>query len=130
MEVSHFFRRTDYTSIGANALFSKSSKDKNTEFSARPRSFWTHGKIILPIELRPGSPNFKYKQGDSAPPCSYNLALGLTQVINQRLQMSILTDIGYQTGLLGTAYQRVYFGDNRNNAYSEKLPDNRFKLPI
>jgi len=44
--------------------------------------------------------------------------------------MSLLTDIGYQKGLLGTAYQRVYFGDNGNNAYSEKLPDNRFKLPI
>lgn len=59
-----------------------------------------------------------------------NLALGLGQVVNQRLQVSILTDIGYQTGLLGTAYQRVYFGDNGNNAYSEKLPDNRFKLPV
>ena len=120
----------DYTSIGANALFSKSSKDKNTEFSAKASVFLDTWKVILPIELRPGSPNFKYKQGDSAPRNSYNLALGLTQVINQRLQMSVLTDIGYQTGLLGTAYQRVYFGDNGNNAYSEKLPDNRFKLPI
>ena len=86
--------------------------------------------MILPVELRNIETNFKYKQGDNAPRNSYNLALGLSQVVNQRLQVSILTDIGYQTGLLGTAYQRVYFGDNGNNAYSEKLPDNRFKLPV
>jgi len=120
----------DYTSIGANVLFSKSSKGKNTEFSAKASVFLDTWKVLLPIELRPESPNFEYKQGDSAPRNSYNLALGITQVINQRLQMSLLTDIGYQSGLLGTAYQRVYFGDNGNNAYSEKLPDNRFKLPI
>lgn len=125
-----FSQEYDYTSIGANALFAKSSKDKNREFSAKASVFLDTWKVILPVELRPGSPDFKYNQGDNAPRNSYNLALGLSQVINQRLQMSLLTDIGYQTGLLGTAYQRVYFGDNGDNAYSEKLPSNRFKLPI
>ena len=125
-----FSNEFDYTSVGANVLYSKASKDKNTEFSAKASVFLDTWKVILPVELRPASPNFKYKQGDSAPRNSYNLALGLTQVINQRLQMSVLTDIGYQKGLLGTAYQRVYFKDNGDNAYSEKLPDNRFKLPI
>jgi len=125
-----FSNEFDYTSVGANVLYSKASKDKNTEFSAKASVFLDTWKVILPVELRPASPNFQYKQGDSAPRNSYNLALGLTQVINQRLQMSVLTDIGYQKGLLGTAYQRVYFKDNGDNAYSEKLPDNRFKLPI
>jgi hypothetical protein len=125
-----FSNEFDYTSVGANVLYSKASKDKNTEFSAKASVFLDTWRVILPVELRPKSPNLDYRQGDNAPRNSYNLALGLTQVINQRLQMSVLTDIGYQKGLLGTAYQRVYFGDNGNNAYSEKLPDNRFKLPI
>jgi hypothetical protein len=125
-----FSNEFDYTSIGGNILFSKSTQDKNTEFSAKASVFLDTWKVILPAELRPTSPNLKYNQGDNAPRNSYNLSLGLAQVVNQRLQMSLLTDIGYQKGLLGTAYQRVYFGDNGNNAYSEKLPDNRFKLPI
>lgn len=125
-----FSQEYDYTSIGANVLFAKATKDKNREFSAKASVFLDTWSVILPVELRNIETNFKYKQGDNAPRNSYNLALGLSQVVNQRLQVSILTDIGYQTGLLGTAYQRVYFGDNGNNAYSEKLPDNRFKLPV
>ena len=125
-----FSQEYDYTSIGANVLFAKATKDKNREFSAKASVFLDTWSVILPVELRNIETDFKYKQGDNAPRNSYNLALGLSQVVNQRLQVSILTDIGYQTGLLGTAYQRVYFGDNGNNAYSEKLPDNRFKLPV
>ena len=125
-----FSQEFDYTSIGANVLFAKTTKDKNREFSAKASVFLDTWSVILPVELRNIETDFKYKQGDNAPRNSYNLALGLSQVVNQRLQVSILTDIGYQTGLLGTAYQRVYFGDNGNNAYSEKLPDNRFKLPV
>lgn len=125
-----FSQEFDYTSIGANVLFAKATKDKNREFSAKASVFLDTWSVILPVELRNIETNFKYKQGDNAPRNSYNLALGLSQVVNQRLEVSILTDIGYQTGLLGTAYQRVYFGDNGNNAYSEKLPDNRFKLPV
>ena len=125
-----FSQEFDYTSIGANVLFAKATKDKNREFSAKASVFLDTWCVILPVELRNIETNFKYKQGDNAPRNSYNLALGLSQVVNQRLQVSILTDIGYQTGLLGTAYRRVYFGDNGNNAYSEKLPDNRFKLPV
>lgn len=125
-----FSQEFDYTSIGANVLFAKATKDKNREFSAKASVFLDTWSVILPVELRNIETDYKYKQGDNAPRNSYNLALGLSQVVNQRLQVSILTDIGYQTGLLGTAYQRVYFGDNGNNAYSEKLPDNRFKLPV
>ena len=125
-----FSQEFDYTSIGANVLFAKATKDKNREFSAKASVFLDTWSVILPVELRNIETDFKYKQGDNAPRNSYNLALGLSQVVNQRFQVSILTDIGYQTGLLGTAYQRVYFGDNGNNAYSEKLPDNRFKLPV
>jgi hypothetical protein len=130
-----FSQEYDYTSIGGNLVYSKATKDGNREFSAKASVFLDTWKIILPVELRnrDDNNNFKYKDGDGAPRNSYNLALGLTQVVNKELQVSLLADIGYQTGQLGTAYQRVYFGDHPNANipfYSEKLPDHRFKLPI
>ncbi len=129
-----FSKEFDYTSFGGNVLYSKATKDGNREFSAKASVFLDTWKIILPVELRgQDNNNFKYKQGESAPRNSYNLALGVTQVINKGLQVSLLADIGYQSGQLGTAYQRVYFGDHPDSQhpfYSEKLPDHRFKLPI
>ncbi|WP_321481011.1 DUF3570 domain-containing protein [uncultured Bacteroides sp.] len=131
-----FSKEFDYTSFGGNLLYSKSTKDGNTQFSAKASVFLDTWKILLPIELRGTDNNgFKYKQGDSAPRNSYNLALGLTQVVNRELQVSLLADIGYQTGQLGTAYQRVYFdhttpNSNQPTVFSEKMPDHRFKLPI
>lgn len=131
-----FSKEFDYTSVGGNLVYSKATKDGNREFTAKASVFLDTWKIILPIELRnTNNNNFKYKQEESAPRNSYNLALGLTQVINKELQVSLLADIGYQTGQLGTAYQRVYFDNTTENSatpkvYSEKLPDHRFKLPV
>ncbi len=131
-----FSQEFDYTSLGGNVLFAKLLNQGNTELSAKASVFLDHWKIILPVELRDQENNgFKYKQGDSAPRNSYNLALSWSQVINKELQMALLADIGYQTGQLGTAYQRVYFKDGDANAnndpvFSEKMPDHRFKLPV
>jgi len=131
-----FSKEFDYTSVGGNLVYSKATKDGNREFTAKASVFLDTWKIILPIELRnTNNNNFKYKQEESAPRNSYNLALGLTQVINKELHVSLLADIGYQTGQLGTAYQRVYFDNTTENSatpkvYSEKLPDHRFKLPV
>lgn len=131
-----FSNEFDYTSVGGNLVYSKATQDGNREFSAKASVFLDTWKILLPYELRGKANNgFKYKQGDSAPRNSYNLALGVTQVVNKELQVSLLADIGYQTGQLGTAYQRVYFDHTTENSatptvYSEKLPDHRFKLPI
>lgn len=124
-----FSAEFDYTSIGANAGFTKISKDKNREFSVKGMAFFDTWKVILPVELRSNPSDANIKQGDMKPRTSYNLGLTLSQVVNKNFQLAFLSDVGYQQGLLATKFNRVYFGD-LSNVKSEKLPDTRFKLPV
>lgn len=119
----------DYFSIGANAGFTKFSKDKNREVSVKAMAFFDTWRVILPIELR-NNPDPNFKQNDSKPRTSYNLGLTLSQIINKNFQMALLVDAGYQEGLLATKFNRVYFNDVLATVKSENLPDTRFKLPI
>ncbi|ESU28812.1 hypothetical protein FLJC2902T_14090 [Flavobacterium limnosediminis JC2902] len=125
-----FSAEFDYTSIGANAGFTKISKDRNREFSAKAMAFFDTWKVILPIELRDNPSDDEAAQGDMKPRTSYNLGLTLSQVVNRNFQVAFLTDIGYQQGLLATKFNRVYFDDIPATVKSEKLPDSRFKLPL
>lgn len=120
----------DYTSIGAGLSFAKSSKDKNTEFSAKIQAFLDTWKVILPIELRANDNNggVGYLQNESAPRNSFSAAFSISQVINKSLQALIMVEPSYQKGLLATRYQRVYFTNNLVKA--EFLPSDRVKLPI
>ncbi|MFC4817141.1 DUF3570 domain-containing protein [Flavobacterium sp. GCM10023249] len=118
----------DYFSIGANAGFTKLSKDKNREFSIKGMAFFDTWKVILPVELRNNPSDNEAKHGDSKPRTSYNLGLTFSQVINKNLQLALMTDIGYQEGLLATKFNRVYF--NGGDVASEKLPSTRFKIPF
>ncbi|MGV3585521.1 MAG: DUF3570 domain-containing protein [Adhaeribacter sp.] len=113
----------DYFSKGAGLNFSKFSNDNNREFGLKVNAFLDTWKVIYPIELRhlPGS-------GGSKPRNSYSSSFSLSQIINPRLQLSILADLTYQTGELGTLYQRVYFLDNSEQV--EHLPETRFKIPL
>lgn len=84
---------------------------------------------------------------------SYSTSIGFSQVITPKLQASVFFDLLFQNGLLSTPYHRVYFKDKANyyiggaeyiNNYTdasnvgvyqladdiERLPNNRFKLPI
>ena len=119
----------DYFSIGANAGFTKFSKDKNREVSVKAMAFFDTWRVILPIELR-NNPDPNFKQNDSKPRTSYNLGVTLSQIINKNFQMALLVDAGYQEGLLATKFNRVYFNDVLATVKSENLPDTRFKLPI
>ncbi|TKC00930.1 DUF3570 domain-containing protein [Pedobacter cryophilus] len=119
----------DYTSFGGGINFSKSSKDKNTDFSIKLQAFFDTWKVILPIELRPD--NFGsggYLQNDRAPRNSFSAAFSLSQVFNKAFQGLIMVEPSYQQGLLATRYQRVYFSNGFSRA--EFLPSNRVKLPI
>ena len=60
---------------------------------------------------------------------SYSASFAFTQVINSRMQGALLLDLAYQTGYLGLPFHRVYFADS-STAVIEKLPSQRFKLPI
>ena len=84
---------------------------------------------------------------------SYSASFGFSQILSQRLQLSVFFDVLQQQGLLSTPYHRIYFADKTNffigqsqyiaNYESstntgvfkladdiERLPDTRFKLPI
>jgi uncharacterized protein DUF3570 len=114
---------SDYQSYGMGANITKISKDKNSELALKLQAYFDTWDVIYPIELRS-----IYGNGGHQPRNSYSAAISFSQVINRRLQCALLTDIGYQQGLLATRFQRVYFTDNTEKP--ETLPDHRFKLPI
>ncbi len=115
----------DYQSFGGNLNFSKSSKDNNTEVSLKVGAFFDTWELILPVEFRTNSGD---RNGSFKPRNSYNVSLGVSQIINKRLQLMAVIEPAYQEGLLSTPYHRVYFKDG--TAKVEKLPGTRFKLPV
>lgn len=127
-----FSKEYDYTSYGFGAGFTKTSKDKNREFTVKLQAFLDTWKVIYPYELKPSG----YSSGsgrdpgseDYEPRNSYSASLSYSQVINQRLQIMFLFDPAYQKGLLATKYQRIYFTNGSERA--ETLPDQRFKIPL
>ncbi len=78
--------------------------------------------LVYPIELRTQEWSDTYLRN------SYNVQLGLTQVINQRLIAGVFPAISYQKGILSTPFHRVYFNDETLKV--ERLPGERLKLPI
>lgn len=79
-------------------------------------------QLIYPVELR-------YKEWfDVHGRNTFNIKLGFSQVINQRLVIGIFPEVSYQRGLLATPFHRVYF--NHDSVRVENLPQERFKLPI
>jgi len=123
-----FSNEFDYTSIGLGTSFTKTSKNHNTEFTGKLQAYFDTWKVIYPVELRTGSGFRGDDNYPSAPRDSYSTSLSLSQVINRRLQVLLLAEPTYQTGLLATKYQRVYFKDG--SVQSENLPGNRYKIPI
>jgi hypothetical protein len=126
---SHEF---DYESRGLNLNFVKSSLDNNREFGVKLFAFFDSWGVILPYELRTAAQTSASGQGrtplDYKPRNSYQASISYSQVINSRLQISLMLDPSYQSGQLTTLYQRVYFSDNSEKV--EKLPDTRLKFPI
>jgi hypothetical protein len=88
--------------------------------------------VILPSELRPVT----YGSGaggdltpiDTKPRNTYNLSLGFSQVINERLQVSAVFEPSAQEGLLSTPFNRVIFSDSSRT--TERLPYQRLKFPL
>ncbi|HEY9048851.1 MAG TPA: DUF3570 domain-containing protein [Ohtaekwangia sp.] len=113
----------DYFSKGISLGWSKLSKDKNREFSAKGQVFLDTWKVILPIELR-GSNSLE----GNKPRDSYSASFTLSQVLTRRLQVLFLADFAYQKGQLATLFHRTYFTDGSHKV--EHLPDTRKKLPL
>lgn len=120
----------DYQSFGGSINFSKKTKNRNGEFSARLQAYIDNLKYILPIELRqgytPGGDDDEHYSSKARN--SFSTSLSYSQIINKNLQVMFLLDLVYQQGYLGLPFHRVYFNDNSLRA--ENLPDSRIKLPV
>jgi hypothetical protein len=115
----------DYQSLGANIGFSKKTKDRNGEFSARLQGYFDQVHLIAPEELRGIS---GVKDNGSSSRTTIAASLSWSQVINKNLQVTFLADLVNQQGFLSLPFYRTYFADG--SVHQEKLPDRRFKLPL
>ena len=120
---------SDYFSLGGRVELIKEDEKRLRTYTAQLQAFhddlrWgrshkTPLKLIYPVELR-----FK-EWYDVHKRNSFNLKLGLTQVINKRNIMGIFPELTYQNGLLSTPFHRIIFIDDTKAV--EQLPEIRFK---
>lgn len=113
----------DYFSKGFSLGWTKTSKDRNREFTARAQAYLDTWSVILPVELRSS-----IETVSSKPRNSYSLSFTLSQVLTQRLQILLLADVALQQGQLATLYHRTFFTDGSHTI--EHLPDKRWKIPL
>jgi len=118
----------NYKSLGLDAEFSKKTHS-NGEFSAKATTYIDEVILIYPSELRPPTAaNTSASRLPSSGRYTYAGSLSFSQVLNQRLQASVIVDGVYQSGYLGLPFHRVYFNDG--SAHVEALPSRRLKLPL
>nr|WP_322626347.1 DUF3570 domain-containing protein [uncultured Flavobacterium sp.] len=113
----------DYQSFGGNISFSKKTKDRNGEFTAKFQAYLDQVKMINPIELRSTLGN-----GSTEGRNTFAGTLSYSQVVNRNFQILFQADIVSQQGYLALPFHRVYFNDG--TVHQEYLPDNRFKIPL
>lgn len=122
-----FSSEFDYKSFGANINFSRKTKNKSGEFSAKLQAYLDQVSLVYPIELRANG----FRREDdyaSTPRNSFGGSLSWSQIINQRLQVMLDAEAVYQQGYLGLPFHRVYFTDN--SVHVENLPSTRLKIPL
>ncbi|HVS94219.1 MAG TPA: DUF3570 domain-containing protein [Mucilaginibacter sp.] len=141
----------NYHSLGADIHFSQKTANKNGEFTAKLQAFFDRVTLIYPSELIPPSTTtttgggtvittasgntITLGEGDhvkrnipTSPRNTFDASFGYSQIISPRLQIMFLVDVVGQSGYLGLPFHRVYYNTGKDTI--EKLPSNRFKLPL
>jgi len=113
----------DYISSGFGFSLGGHSKDKNTNWVLRGQTYIDQWSLIYPIELRGRE---ELSRSDRS---SFSGSFVVSRVLTKRLQVALMADYVYQSGLLSTPYHRFYFA-NSNMATLEKLPEQRSKFPV
>jgi hypothetical protein len=130
----YYSNEFNYHSIGLNAGGTQKTKN-NGEFGLKVSAYFDQVTLILPSEFEPAGAyrvgnngELRHPDYGSSPRETYTASLSFSQIINTQLQGSLLLDLVEQHGYLGLPFHRVYFTDGTDSI--EKLPSNRFKLPI
>ncbi|MEP6750338.1 MAG: DUF3570 domain-containing protein, partial [Bacteroidota bacterium] len=143
---AYYSTEYNYKSFGLD-LHAGRKLGSNTEISGKISGFFDKVKMIYPSELIPetvvtspttyttASGNTVTSGGGSSkrsipsnPRNTYSASLTLSQIVNTRMQFSVMLDLVAQNGYLGLPFHRVYFTDG--SVHVENLPDIRKKLPI
>ncbi len=140
----------NYKSFGIEGHLTRKISS-NTEVNAKVSGFFDQVKMIYPSELIPtstvvssGVSTYTTASGrtisvgssggsgsDGIPSSARNTiteSVAVAQVINTRMQASVMLDFVQQIGYLGLPFHRVYFNDN--SVHVENLPSTRLKVPL
>ncbi|WP_298156545.1 DUF3570 domain-containing protein [Flavobacterium sp.] len=117
----------DYQSFGGNVFYSKKTKDRNGEFTAKAQAYLDQLKLITPTELRDGGAGNRNYGTDSRN--TFALSMNYSQIINRNFQVMFMADVITQQGYLGLPFHRVYF-QGEVDPRVERLPDTRLKIPV
>ena len=130
----YYSNEFNYHSYGLNGSVSQKTKS-NGEFGLKLNAYLDQVTLILPSEFEPPGAYRVGRNGELRHPDygstgrqTYTASFSFSQVINTRLQGSLLLDLVDQQGYLGLPFHRVYFIDGTDSI--EKLPSHRFKVPI
>ncbi|MDH7459907.1 DUF3570 domain-containing protein [Chitinophagaceae bacterium 26-R-25] len=143
---AYYSTEYNYKSVGLD-LHAGRKLGTNTEIDGKISGFFDKVKMIYPSELIPAptivSPStYTTASGrtitidgqsskdniPSSPRNTYSASLTLSQIVNTRMQFSVMLDMVAQNGYLGLPFHRVYFADG--SVHVENLPETRKKLPI
>ncbi len=144
---AYYSTEYNYKSFGLE-LHAGRKLSSNTEINGKISGFFDKVKMIYPSELIPAvtytSPTTYTtasgrtvrsgggeSENDGIPSSARNTftaSLSMAQIINTRMQFSVMLDLVGQSGYLGLPFHRVYFTDG--SVHVENLPDTRTKLPI
>lgn len=124
---------SDYLSLAESFSLTHMNSSRTREWSLDAQVFFddlrwgrlNNGKpqkLIYPHELRNTAWFDIYRRN------SYNILLGIFQVINKRMSLGFYPGVSYQHGLLSTPFHRVYFADGSLRV--ENLPVRRLKIPL
>lgn len=130
----YYSNEFNYQSVGFNAGVTQKTKN-NGEFGVKLSAYLDQVKLILPSEFEPAGAYRQGRNGDERHPDygssgrqTYTASFSFSQVINTRLQGSLLLDLVDQQGYLGLPFHRVYFTNGVDSI--EKLPSHRTKVPV
>lgn len=130
----YYSNEFNYKSLGLSAGIAQKTHN-NGELNIKLSAYLDQVKLILPSEFEPAGSYNPGRGGEDDHPNygssgrqTYTASFSFSQVINARMQGSLLLDVVEQQGYLGLPFHRVYFTDGTDSV--EHLPSNRFKLPV